>query len=194
VKHDEASLKSAILELSSAGTHKFKTAKALVALSDKHPDRLYPYFDAFCGLLETKNSIIKWAAFQIVANLAVVDKECRIEGIIDGYLAPIAGPVMVTAANAIIGSARIARTHRHLSNRIVRGILLVEHATYQTDECRNVAIGHAIRALGMMETKIRRTEDIMGFVERQTQNTRASTRKKAELFLKGIRKEPQARP
>ena len=188
MKHDKASLMSAIAGLSSVGTRKFKTAKALIALSDEQPDKLYPYFNAFRNLLETKNKIIQWSAFQIVANLAKVDKERRIDGIIVNYLAPIAGPVMVTAANSIMGSAKIAQTHKHLSNRIVRAILQVENAKYQTDECRNVAIGHAITALGLMEVK--RSADAVGFLERQTANTRASTRKKAELLLKEIRKEP----
>jgi hypothetical protein len=90
---------------------------------------------------------------------------------------------MVTAANSIIGSAKIARTHKHLANRIVRAILQVENAKYQTDECRNVAIGHAITALGVMDMEIRRSRDVVKFVKRQARNPRAGTRRKAELFL-----------
>ncbi len=188
MRWDASALRSAIAALSTSGTRKFKIAKDLIDLSDKRPEKLYPHFDVFCDLLETPNNIIKWSAFRIVANLAAVDKGGRIDKIIGRYLAPIAGPVMITAANAIVGSARIARTHKHLTGRIVRAILQVQRATYQTDECRNVAIGHAIKALGTMEDPIKRSEGVVAFVERQTGNTRGATRKKAQGFLKRISK------
>jgi hypothetical protein len=190
MKTNKSFLKAAIAELSTAGTKKFKTAKDLIALSEKEPDRLYPCFDAFCELLQTKNNIIKWSVFQIVSNLAAADKEGRIEGIMDRYLAPIPGPVMITAANAIAGAAKIAKVHGHLTNRIVQAILQVESAVYKTDECRNVAIGHAILALGTMGNEVKRSPGVVAFVERQCGNTRPGTRKKAELFLKELHEGP----
>jgi len=35
-----------------------------------------------------------------------------------------------------------------------------------------------------METEVKRSPIVLGFVRRQTENTRAGTRKKAKLFLK----------
>ena len=148
---DAGSLRSALDGLSLPGTGKFQIAKALVSLSETAPEAIDPFFDVFAGLLDDGNNIIKWTAFQIIANLAAVDRQGRIDAIIDRYLAPIAGPVMITAGHAIQGSARIAATHKHLTDRIVRAILGTEHARYKTDECRNIALGHAIKALGCDE-------------------------------------------
>jgi len=61
---------------------------------------------------------------------------------------------------------------------------------YKTEECRNIAIGHAITALGTMETEVKRSPIVLGFVRRQTENTRAGNRKKAKLFLKKNRGKP----
>jgi len=184
MRHDESSLRRAIAELSSAGTEKFKTAKELVSLSESQPEVLYPVFDAIAEHLEAGNKIIQWTAFQIIANLAAADHDDRIEGTLDRYLAPIQGPVMITAGHAIRGAARIAATHKQLTAKVVRAILGVEAATYATKECRNIAIGHAISVLGSMDSEVKRSAEVTAFVKRQTVNPRPATRKKAEHFLK----------
>lgn len=194
MKTDRTSLRAAVAELSYAGTRKFRVAKELIALSESQPGVVYPLFDELCALLETQNSIIKWSAFRIVANLAAAAPAERVAGILDRYLAPIDGPVMVTAANAIAGGAKIAAAHARLTNRVVRAILRVENARYQTDECRNVAIGQAIDALGTMGDRVRRARDVVAFVEKQTGNTRAGTRTRAENFLEGSGAAPRGKP
>ena len=160
---DASTLRSALDGLSLPGTGKFQTAKALVSLSETAPEAIDPFFDVFAGLLDDGNNIIKWTAFQIIANLAAVDRQGRIDAIIDRYLAPIAGPVMITAGHAIQGSARIAATHKHLTDRIVRAILGTERARYKTDECRNIALGHALKALGATSDEVRRSPEVTAF-------------------------------
>jgi hypothetical protein len=190
LKHDESSLSSAISGLSTAGTEKFRIAKELVSLSEQEPKRLYPFFDQMAELLDAENNIIKWTAFQIMANLAAVDRPRRIDAIIERYLAPIAGPVMITAGHAIQGSAKIARSHPHLVDRIVPAILGVEQARYKTEECRNIAIGHAITALESFGPAVRSSPEVMAFIEIHVNNSRPATRKKALRFLKGKPIEP----
>jgi hypothetical protein len=66
--------------------------------------------------------------------------------ILEEYLAPISGPQMIDAANTIQGATSIALAKPYLADRIAAAVLAVEHAQYQRAECRNIAIGHAIRA------------------------------------------------
>jgi hypothetical protein len=184
MRHDQASLKAAIASLSTPGPEKFKTAKALVAMSETHPQRLSPLFNGVAELLEAENQIIKWAALKIIANLACTDEHDRIEKILPRYLAPISGPAMISANVAIQGAAKVARCRKNLTSRIVQAILQVENATYTTEECRHIAIGHAITALGTMEIAVKQSPGILAFVRRQCQNPRPATRKKAEHFLR----------
>jgi hypothetical protein len=181
-------MRTLIKELTSPGTRKFVAGKKLLATSEKKPEALYPHFDALAGYLCSENKIIRWAAIRIIANLASVDRRHRMDGIINEYLAPIAGPAMITAANTIIGAAKIANAQPHLVSKVVRAILKVERARYQTDECRNIAIGHAIVALGTMAPEVVCSDEVVCFVERQRQNTRSGTQKKAEVFLKKLLK------
>jgi hypothetical protein len=163
---------------------KYGCAKILRLLSEKKPEILYPWFDLFTDMLESDNSFLKWDAIHILGNLAAVDSENRLERIFDRYFAPIPGPVLITAANVIGGAAKIALAKPALTERVTDEILKVEKARYQTDECRNVALGQAIDSFDRFFDQIEDKELVVALVTRQLNNTRNSTRKKAEKFLK----------
>jgi hypothetical protein len=163
---------------------KYGCAKVLRIISDKAPGLLYPRIDHFIDLLDNDNNILKWEAIYVIANLAAVDTEGRFEAIFERYFAPIPGPALITAANVIAGAAKIALAKPHLADRIAKEMLKVEKAQYKTTECRNVALGHAIKAFDQFFDQIRDKGPVIAFVRRQLENTRNATRNKAEVFLK----------
>lgn len=165
---------------------KYGCAKALRLVSEDRPDLLYPRFDFFVSLLDGENKILQWQGLFVLSRLARVDTRDRVAAIFSKYFSSIRGPVMITAANAIQGGARIARAKPALAERIVGEILRVDKARYQTPECRNVAIGHAIVALGEILDLVTTPEPVVQFVRKQARNTRPATRKKAEQFLKKV--------
>jgi hypothetical protein len=169
---------------------KYGCAKALRLISEQRPDRLYPFFDFFVQLLDHENRILQWEAIFVLSHLARADDDDKVADVFDKYFSPIPGPVMVTAANVIQGGARIAQAKPHLADRIAAEILRVGRARYQTAECRNVAIGHAIVALGAILPLLRHPAPAMAFVRRQTKNHRPATRKKAKHFLKSLPSSP----
>jgi len=163
---------------------KYGCLKALRAISEEQPALLYPEFDRFVSLLDSENTILKWGAIIIIGNLAAVDADDKIGRILERYLAPISGPVMITAANTIAGAGRIARAKPQLADRIVRALLRVEAANYQTPECRNVALGHVVNSLDLFFEHIAGPEPVLAFVRRQLGNRRNAVKKKAAAFLK----------
>ena len=163
---------------------KFPAAKALRNLSQRAPDSIYPHFDFFASFLRHENAILRWNAILILGNLATVDGEGRVDRIIDAYLSPISGPHLIDAGNTMRGAAAIGVAKPYLADRIARHILEAERATYATPECRNVAIGHAIDALDRLFPMIADKGAVQRFVTRQTDNTRAATRKRAERFVR----------
>jgi len=162
---------------------KFGCAKILRILSEQHPTALYSHMGFFMDLLDSDNKILLWDGISIIGNLAKVDKDKKIDVILDRYLSPIPGPVMITAANVIGGAAKIALAKPYLSGIITTAILQVEQAKYQTTECRNVALGHAITSLDLFYEHIEDKKTVIDFIRRQLNNTRNSTVKKAEMFL-----------
>jgi len=163
---------------------KYGSEKVLRIISEKKPELLYSRMDVFIDLLDGENSILKWGSILVIANLASVDSKNRIEKIFKKYFAPIPGPVLITAANIIGNSYKIALAKPRLTEKIAREILKVERARYRTAECRNVAIGGAIDSLGRFFHQIKNREPVLEFVKKQVRNRRPSTRKKAEKFLK----------
>ena len=167
---------------------KYGCEKVLRRISEKKPALVYPYFDTFAELLQEPNNILRWGAIMILANLASVDSRGKIEELFSKYCAFIAGPVMITAANVIGSLPRIAKARPEMAERISREIIKVETATYElhgcpSPECRNVAIGHAVAALGEIFESIEKKKPVLEFVTRQLKNGRASVRKAAAVFL-----------
>lgn len=157
-----------------SGTARFAAGKALSVTAEKDPSRVYPHFAALAALLESDSKVVRWNALQIVALLAPADTDHKLDALLDKYLAFIRGSNMVSAANAIRGASLIARCRPDLLDRIIPAILEVERATYETSECRNVAIGHALNALSQLGPSVCRRPDVAAFVRRQRSNTRAA--------------------
>jgi hypothetical protein len=168
---------------------KYACEKALRKLSEKKPALIYPHFDVFADLLEASNSFLKWGAITTIANLAGVDSLRKIDALFSRYCAPIKGPAMITAANVIGSLPRIALARPELAERIAAEILKVETASYElrgcpSPECRNVAIAHALSALGVMFESLKKKKPVLDFVRRQLDNPRAGVRKAAAAFLR----------
>lgn len=96
---------------------------------------------------------------------------------------------MITAANIVGSSARIAQAKPHLVDRVAGEILKVEKGKYLhkgqlSPECRNVVIGHAIDTFDAFFANIEDKPTVLKFVRRQLKNTRPAVAKKATRFLK----------
>jgi hypothetical protein len=164
---------------STRGTVKLGSSKALRLLSQRVPELLYPHFEFFTALLDEENLILKWNAILTLANLARVDDDSRIERILDRYLEPVRGPNLITAANTIRGAAMIGAAIPALIPRIIPVVMAAENAAYATPECRNVAIGHALKALAVLAPQVADTSAIRRFAARQLGNPRPATSAKA---------------
>jgi hypothetical protein len=163
---------------------KYGCLKLLRRISEKAPAVVYPETDRLIALLDSENNILQWGAIIVLGNLAAVDSQNRIEKILDRYLQPISGPVLVTAANVMGGAAKIARAKPHLADRIAHSLLQVETANYRTAECRNVALGKAVESLDLFFDCIQKQQPVVEFVERRLKNRRNAVKQKALAFLK----------
>ncbi|MGA8578227.1 MAG: hypothetical protein WB579_06075 [Bryobacteraceae bacterium] len=165
---------------------RFGCLKDLRRLSEEAPQFLYPAFDRFAKLLDHPNGIFRWNAAHILANLARVDRARKLAPLLGRFLQPIRGPQMIAAANVMQAAAAIAAAQPRLAHKVAAAILTVGRAKYETDECRNVAIGHAIESLARFPESVQRQAAIVSFVRRQLNNPRPATRRKAERFLKRV--------
>lgn len=163
---------------------KYGCEKVLRIISALKPEILYPYFDRFVGMMNGNVTFHKWGAIIIISNLAGVDTAGKIDEIFKKYFAPVKGPVMITAANIIGNSYKIALAKPSMADKIANEILKIEKAGYETGECVNVAIGHAIDSFMNFFHVVQKKKKITEFVKKQLRNKRPAVKKKAEKFLK----------
>jgi hypothetical protein len=113
---------------SSKATVRYGCAKVLMDLSEEYPEKLYPYMDAFIELLDSKYRILTWNAMAIIANLAKVDKNQKFDAIFDKYYSFLNNEYMVTVANVVGNSGKLALAKPHLLPKITAELLKVESA------------------------------------------------------------------
>jgi hypothetical protein len=163
---------------------RFKSAKILNVMSQKEPGKLYPKIDFFINLLDSDNSIVKWNAIDVVANLASTDVEGRFEEILGKFYGLLQEGSLITASHVVANSWKIVDAKPELENRITEQLLKIEKTKLPTEECRNILIGHAILCFDKYFDRIQNKDEVITFVKGQMNNSRNATKAKAEKFLK----------
>jgi len=172
---------------SSKAAIRYGCAKVLMDLSEKHPQQLYPYMDFFVDLLDSKYRILTWNAMALIANLTKIDKDGKFDAVFDKYYSFINDEYMVTVANLVGHSGKIAIAKPHLIEKIANELLKIEHISispHLTEECKRVIAEKAIKSFYMFFDWVERKDKIITFVERQLKSSRKSLRDEAENFLK----------
>jgi hypothetical protein len=166
---------------------KYRRAKSLVAIAHKDPGRLSPHATFFVRLLDNKNNILRWTAIDVIGGLAGVARRNRAEQFIEILVGALQDGKLIAANHAIAALADVARTRPHYNERVARELLDVEHYQYETEECRNIALGKVLEGLGTFSGTLKEKDEIRAFAARQTENGRPATRKKAEKLLKALK-------
>jgi len=175
---------------SSKAAIRYGCAKVLLDLSEEQPEKLYPFMDVFLRLLDSKYRILLWNALAILANLAPVDVEKKFDAQFNAYYRFLADDYMVTVANVVGHSGKIAAAKPYLIPQITEELLKVEHLTttpHLTEECKRVIMEKAIAAFTSFMDQIERKEQVILFVERQRDSPRKTLSQAAEAFLKNWR-------
>jgi hypothetical protein len=171
---------------SSKAAIRYGCAKVLMYLSEEHPEKLYPHMDSFINLLDSKYRILTWNAMAIIANLAKVDENKKFDAIFDKYYSFLNDAYMVTVANVVGNSAKIALAKPHLTEKITTELLKVENISttpHLTEECKRVIAEKTIKSFAVFFSKIEQKEEVISFVARHSNSPRKTLKTAAEEFL-----------
>jgi hypothetical protein len=166
---------------------RYGCGKILLEISKDQPELLYPHMDFFIDLLDSKYRILTWSAIIIIANLARVDAKKKFDKIFDKYYQFLENDYMVTVANVVGNSWKIAVAKPYLTTRITDTLLTVEHRSttpHLSEECKRVICEHAINSFDMFFPQIEQKEKVLMFVKQQLTSPRESLKCAAEKFLK----------
>jgi len=165
---------------------RYGCGKVLMDLSEEYPDKLYPYMDFFIKLLSSKYRILTWQAMFITANLTKVDKNKKFDSIFDKYYSFLNDEYMVTVANVVGHSGKIALAKPHLIPKITKELLKVENiktTPHLTDECKKVIAEKAIQSIDMFFPQIENKDEVISFVKKHAASSRKTLKTKSEEFL-----------
>lgn len=167
---------------------RYGCSKVLMDLSEDLPTLLYPEFDFFVGLLDSKYRILIWNAFTILANLTTVDVDKKFDTIFDNYYSFLDAEHMVTVSNLVGNSGKIANAKPYLIPKITQELLKVQNLSitpHLTEECKKVIAQHAISSFDLFFEKIGpQKEQVITFVKSHRGSSRKKLRINAEKFLK----------
>jgi len=168
---------------------KFGSAKILRIISERNPEMLYPEMDLFVKLLDSENSILRWNAMDVIANLTFVDAQNRFDSIFKKYYGSLYEGSLITASHVVDNSGKIANAKPHLQSKITNELLKAAKIPLPTEECRNILLGKVTLSFGQYVDQFKNKEKMISLAKRQLNNTRNATRVKAEEFLKRTRTE-----
>jgi len=166
---------------------RYGCAKVLMDLSEEEPEQLYPHMDFFIKLLESKYRILTWNALIIISNLPKVDKEKKFDSIFNKYYSYLDDEYMVTVANVVGNSGKIALAKPYLTQKITDKLLKVENISitpHLSEECKRVITEHAIKTFDTFFPQIEQKGKVISFVKKHINSSRVSLRTESEKFLK----------
>jgi hypothetical protein len=169
----------------SAGV-RFACSKALVLISESHPGLLRPGIERVFELLGSENHILKWNAVAMLGNVAAGGELGSMAPALRKLYRFMTCGELMAANHAITALAKIGRAVPGERQRIALRLLGIEHAPFDTDECRNIAIGKCIQAMDIMVSPGCAPEEVLEFVRRQRGNRRKSTAEKAKTLLRKL--------
>ena len=167
-------------------TIRYGCAKVLMDLSEKHPEKLYPYMDFFTSLLDSKYRILTWNVMAIIANLARVDKDQKFDAIFDKYYSSMNDPYMVTVASVVGHSSKIAVAKPYLIQKITNELLKVENMAttpHLTEECKRVIAEKTIESFDKFFDQVNTQDKVISFVKKNFHSPRETLRQVAENFI-----------
>jgi hypothetical protein len=172
---------------SAKATVRYACGSVLVNLSEKHPDKLYPYTDSFIELLDSKHRILTWNAMAIIANLTKVDEELKFDAVFDKYYSFLGSEYMVTVSNVVVNSAKIASAKPYLADRITTELLKIQNlkvTAHLTEECKLLIAEQALKTFDAFFGNIDAKEPVIALAKKHIDSSRKSLREEAERLLK----------
>ncbi len=165
---------------------RYGCAKVLMDLSEECPEQLYSHMQSFIDLLDSKYRILTWNAFSIIANLTCVDIDKKFDAIFEKYYSFLHNDYMVTVANVVGNSGKIAQAKPYLISKITSELLKVKYLStgpHLTEECKRVIAQSTIITLDSFFDRIDQKERVLSFVRSFIDSPRKKLKITAQTFL-----------
>ncbi len=183
ISNDPTLIQSLIVTLSDKRTARFRAAKKLQLISQANPSLLYPHFEVFAKLLDSASSVLLWNGIIILSYLVKVDTEKCFDHVFNRYYDHLWDGKLITAANILGSSGRIARCRPDLASSITSELLKVDVIPLPTVECREVARSCVLVSFAEYLDMLQTNQPVRDFIVRCTASHRPAVKKLADELI-----------
>jgi hypothetical protein len=161
------------------------SSKAVLYLSEQHPEVLLPHWAYFVKLLKSDNGFSKYVAIHVIANLVTAGDDGRFEKSFNAFYKLLDDESVMVASHVAGVSGQIARARPLLQPKITQRLLGISQ-THFPAERQALIISYAIPALDeyFANTSAREQDRILAFVQQQIDCASPKTRRLAKDFVK----------
>ena len=161
------------------------SSKAVLYLSEQHPDVLLPHWAYFVKLLKSDNGFSKYVAVHVIANLVTAGDDGRFEKSFNIFYKLLDDESVMVASHVAGVSGQIARAKPQLQPKITQRLLGIAQ-THFPAERQALIISYAIPSLDeyFADSPAREQDRMLAFVQQQVGCASPKTRRLAKDFVK----------
>ena len=161
------------------------SSKAVLYLSEQHPEVLLPHWAYFVRLLKSDNGFSKYVAVHVIANLVTAGDEGRFEKSFNAFYKLLDDESVMVASHVAGVSGQIAHAKPRLRVKITQRLLTINQ-THFPAERQALIISYAIPSLDeyFADVTAREQDRMLAFVRQQIDCASPKTRKLAKDFVK----------
>jgi len=166
-------------------TYRYNCVRVFFRALEGQPALFYSYWDNFVGMIDSPNGFYRSTAAQAIAFLTEVDKEKRLDTILDTYLQMLDDEKVMVARYFVQTVHLIHATRPDLREKVIACLLGIEN-TQHNGSRKSLLKADIISAFDQLYESMSSQEqkEILTFVENEIDSESPSTRKAANVFLK----------
>jgi hypothetical protein len=167
------------------------SSKAVLYLSEQHPEVLLPHWAYFVKLLKSDNGFSKYVAIHAIANLVTAGDEGRFEKTFNTFYKLLDDESVMVASHVAGVSGQIARAKPQLHGKITQRLLAIGQTHFPPDR-QALVISYAIQSFDQYfaDTTAHDQNRVLAFVQQQIDCASPKTRKLAKDFVKKWTEQP----
>jgi len=165
-------------------TYRYNCVRVFFRALEKQPGLFYPYWERFAGMLDHPNGFFRSTAAQAVAFLAAVDKERRLDAILEAYLRILDDDKIMVARYFAQTIHLVAKARPDLREQVMACLLDVDK-THHTEGRKDLLKADLISAFDQLFEGMTESDQgkVLSLVEAQLGSSSPTTRKAAKAFL-----------
>jgi len=165
-------------------TYRYNCVRVFFRALEQRPDLFYPCWERYAAMIDSPNGFYRSTAAQAIAYFATVDRDRRLDAILDAYLRMLDDEKVMVARYFVQTIHLIPKARPDLREKVIACLLNIEN-TGHTESRKSLLKADIISAFDRVfeSSSAKEQNDMLAFVTKEQNNESPTTRKAAKAFL-----------